>query len=93
VSRNFHEKRQISAVFLDVAKSFYSAWVDRLLYKTTDFIFPSYLVETISSYVHGRTFEASFQQSIHLLHAGWRGSGWNNFRILFSLYVRDIQAE
>lgn len=47
-------------------------------------------MKTISSYVHGRTFETSFQQSMHLLHAGWRVSGWNNFAILFSLYVKDM---
>jgi hypothetical protein len=40
VSRNLEEKRPISAVFLDVAKSFDSAWVDGLLYKLTVLIFP-----------------------------------------------------
>jgi hypothetical protein len=47
-------------VFLDVAKTFNTIWVDGLLYKLTVPNFPSYLVKTISSYLNGWTFEASF---------------------------------
>jgi len=58
---NFGEKRLTGAVFLEVTKAFYTAWIDSLLYKLTILNFPSYLVHTIASYVRDRTFEASFQ--------------------------------
>jgi hypothetical protein len=59
MSRNFGEKLT-GAVFLDVAKAFDTVWIDGLLYKLTLLNFPSYIVHTISSYLRGRTFEASF---------------------------------
>jgi len=63
ITRNFGEKRLTGAVFLGVAKVFDTAWIDGLLYKLTILNFPSYLVHTISSYLWGRTFEASFQMT------------------------------
>jgi hypothetical protein len=61
VTRNFGEKRLTGAVFLDVAKAFDTVWVDGLLFKLTALNFPSCMVKTISSYLHNRTFEVSFQ--------------------------------
>jgi hypothetical protein len=61
ITRNSGEKRLTGAVFLDVAKAFDTAWIDGLLYKLTLLNFLSYIVHTISSYLRGRTFEASFQ--------------------------------
>ena len=61
ITRNFGEKRLTGAVFLDVAKAFDTVGIDGLLYKLTLLNFPSYIVHTISSYLRGRTFEASFQ--------------------------------
>ena len=61
ITRNFGEKRLTGAVFLDVAKAFVTVWIDGLLYKLTLLNFPSYIVHTISSYLRGRMFEASFQ--------------------------------
>jgi hypothetical protein len=61
ITRNFGEKRLAGAVFLDVTKAFDTVWIDGLLYKLTLLNFPSYIVHTISSYLRGRTFEASFQ--------------------------------
>jgi hypothetical protein len=61
VSRNFDEKRLTGAVFLDVAKAFDTVLVDALLYKLTILNFPSYLLNTVSSYLNSRTIEASFQ--------------------------------
>jgi hypothetical protein len=63
ITRNFGEKRLTGAVFFDVAKAFGTVWIDGLLYKLKIFNFPSYIVHTISSYLRGRTFEASFQTS------------------------------
>jgi hypothetical protein len=59
--RNVREKRPKGEVFLDVAKPFDTVWIYGLLYKVTILNFPSYLVKTISSYLRGRTFEASFK--------------------------------
>jgi hypothetical protein len=70
VTRNFGEKRLTGAVFLGVAKAFDAVWVDRLLFKLTVLNFPSYLVKIISSYLHNRTFEASFQSPLSW-YAGW----------------------
>jgi hypothetical protein len=53
ITRNFGEKRLTGAV--DTVS------IDGLLYKLTLLNFPSYIVHTISSYLRGRTFEASFQ--------------------------------
>jgi hypothetical protein len=61
VTRNFGEKRLTGAVFRDVAKAFDTVWVDGLVYKLTVLNFPSYLVTIITSYLSGRTFEASIQ--------------------------------
>jgi len=61
ITRNFGEKRLTGAIFLDVAKAFDTVWIDGLLYKLPLLNFPPYIVHTISSYLRGRTFEASFQ--------------------------------
>jgi len=64
ITRNSGEKRLTGAVLLDVAKAFDTIWIDGLLYKLTLPNFPSYTVHTISSYLWGRTFEASFQMAM-----------------------------
>ena len=61
IIRNFGEKRVTGAVFLSVVKAFDTDWIGGLLYKLMLLNFPSYIVHTISSYLGGRTFEASFQ--------------------------------
>ena len=61
IVRKFGEKGLTGSVFLDVAKAFDTVWIDGLLYKLTLLNFPSYIVHTISSYLRGRTFEASVQ--------------------------------
>jgi hypothetical protein len=94
VSRNFDERRLTGAVFLDVAKAFDTVWVDGLLYKLTTLNFPSYLVKTISSYLNGRTFEASFQTATSTsrsMHAGVAQGGIIS-PVLFSLYVNDMPS-
>jgi hypothetical protein len=52
VNRNFDERRLIGEVFLDVDKAFDTLWVKGLLYKLTIVNFRSYLVKTISEYLH-----------------------------------------
>jgi len=61
ITRNFGEKTLTGADYLDVAKAFDTVWIDGLLYKLTLLNFPSYIVHTMSSYLKGQTFEASFQ--------------------------------
>jgi hypothetical protein len=94
VSSNLDEKRLTGTVFLDVAKAFDTAWVDGLFYKLTTLSFPSYLVKTISSYLNGRTFEASFQTATSTsrnMHAGM-AQGRIISPVLFSLYVNDMPS-
>jgi hypothetical protein len=76
-------------VFLDVAKAFDTVWIDGLLYKIMIINFPSYLAHTISSYVRGRTFEASFltATSSRLVMRAGVAQGCLISPVLFSLYV------
>jgi hypothetical protein len=78
ITRSFREKRLTGAVFLDVAKAFDTVWIDDLLYKLTLLNFPSYIVHIISSYLQGRTFEASFQTAASSRRGMQAGvcSGW-----------------
>jgi len=92
ITRNFGEKRLTGAVFLDVAKAFYTVWIDGLLYKLTHLNFPSYLVHTISSYLKDRTFEASLRTAT-LSRRGmraWVAQGGLISPVLFSLYDNDM---
>jgi hypothetical protein len=94
VSRNFEEKRLTGAVFLDVAKAFDTLWVDGLLHRLTILNFPSYLLKTISSYLKGRTFDASFQtatSSSRRMRAGVIQGGIIS-PVIFSLYVNDMPS-
>jgi len=94
ITRNFGEKRQTGAVFLDVAKAFVTVWIDCLLYKLTLLNFPSYIVHTILSHLRGRTFEASFQM-VTSSHRGMRAGvaqGGLISPVLFSPYVNDIPS-
>ena len=92
IIRNFDEKRLTGTVILDVAKAFDTVWIVGLLYKLTLLNFLSYLVHTISSYLRGRTFEASFQtatSSRRGMGAGVAQGGLIS-PVLFSLYVNDM---
>jgi hypothetical protein len=94
ITRNFGKKRLTGAVFFDVAKAFDTVWIDGLLYKLTLLNFPFYIVHTISSYLQGRTFEASFQtatSSRRGMRAGVAQGGLIS-PVLFSLYVNDMPA-
>jgi hypothetical protein len=90
ITRDFGLKRLTGAVFLDVVKAFVTVWIDGLLYKIL-LNFPSYIVHTISSYLRGRTFEASFRtatSSRRGMRAGVAQGGLIS-PVLFSLYVND----
>jgi hypothetical protein len=92
VTRNFGQKRLTGALFLDVAKAFNNVWVDGLLFKLTALNFPSCLLKTISSYLHNRTFVASFQTATstrRVMRAGVAQGGLIS-PVLFSLYVNDM---
>lgn len=53
------------AVFIDVAKDFYSVWIEGLLYKLE---LPPYLMKFITFYLNSRTFVASFLASTSSCH-------------------------
>jgi hypothetical protein len=77
-----------------VAKAFDTVWVKGLLYKLTILNFPSYLVKTLSSYLHGRTFQSSFNSATSTrrnMRAGVAQGGLVS-PVLFSLYVNDMPA-
>ena len=92
ITRNFGEKRLTGAVFLDVANAIDTIWINGLLYKLMILNLPSYLVQTISSYLRGRTLEASFKMATSS-HRGMRAvvaQGGLISPVLFSLYVNDM---
>ena len=94
ITRNFGEKRLTGAVFLDVAKGFDTVWIDGFLYKLTLLNFSSYIVHIISTYLRGRTFEASIQTatlSRRDIRAGVAQGGLIS-PVLFSLYVNDMPS-
>ena len=75
-----------------MAKAFDTFWIDGLLYKLTLLNFPSYIVQTISSHLRDRTFEASFQTAT----SSRRGMGAEVAQeglitpALFSQYVNEM---
>jgi hypothetical protein len=89
ITSNFGVKRLTGAVSLDVAKAFDTVWIDGLLYKLTLLNFWYYIVHTISSYLRGRTFEASFQTTTSTLRGMRAGVAQGELisPVLFSLYV------
>jgi hypothetical protein len=92
ITRNFGEKRQTGAIFLDVVKAFDTVWIDGFFYQLTFLKFSSYIVHTISSYLRGRTFEASFQTTTSS-RPGMRAEvaqGGLISPVLFSLYVNGM---
>ena len=88
------KKRLTGAVFLDLAKAFGTVWIDGLLYKLTLLNFPSYIVHTTSSYLWGRTIEASFQTATSSRRGMRAGvpQGGLIYPVLFSLYVNDMSS-
>jgi len=77
------------------SKAFYTVWIDGLLYKLTLLNFLSmYIAHTISSYLRGRTFEASFQTAPSFrrgMRAGVAQGGLIS-PVLFYLYVNDMPS-
>jgi hypothetical protein len=63
VYREFYERRLTGAVFLDLDKAFDTVWAEGLLDRLTILNFPSYLLKTLSSYLHHRTFQTSFKSA------------------------------
>ena len=94
IARNFGEKRLTGAVFLDVAKAFVTVWIDGILYKLILLNFPSYIVQTISYYLRGRTCEASFQTATSSRRSMRAGVAQGRLisPYLFSLYVNDMPS-
>ena len=92
ITRNFCVRRLTGAVFLDMANFFDTVWIEGLLYKLIVLNFPSYLVHIISSYLRGRTFQASFMTTTSSrcgIRAGVAQGGLIS-PALFSLYVNDM---
>ena len=75
-----------------MAKGFDTVWIDGFLYKLMLLNFPSYIVHTVSLYLRGRTFEASFQTATSFrrgMRVGLTQGGLISL-VLFSLYVNDV---
>jgi hypothetical protein len=86
VNRNFHERKLIGA------KAFDTVWVEGLFHKLTILNFPSYLVKTLSSYLHHRKSQTSFKSASstrRTMRVGVAQGGLVS-PVLFSLYVNDM---
>jgi len=94
ITRNFGKKRLTGAVFLDMAKAFDTAWINGLLYKLMLLNILSCIVHTVSSYLRGQTFEASFQTATLSCRGMWAGVAQGGLisPVLFSLYVNDMPS-
>ena len=81
-------------MFLDVAKAYDTVCLDGLLYTRTLLNFQFHIVHTISSYLRGRTFEASFQKAKSSLRGTLVGvvQGILISPVLFSLHVNDMPS-
>jgi hypothetical protein len=77
-----------------VAKAFNTVWINGLLYKLMLQNFLSYVVHTISSYLWGKTFEASIQTATSSRQVMWVGVAQDGLisPVLFSLYVNDVPS-
>ena len=86
------EKGLTDTVFPDVAQAFDTVRVDGLLHKLTVFNFPLYLVKTICSNLHVRTFKVSFQTNTSTCRCMRVGvdQGGIMYPVLFTLYVNDM---
>jgi len=94
ITWNVGEKRLTGAVFLNVAKAFDTVWIDGILYTQKFRNFPSFIVHTISSYLRGQTFEASFQKATSSrrgMRAGVAQGGLISL-VPFSLYVNNMPS-
>jgi len=93
-TRNFYEKRLTASFILDVDKAFDTVWVYGLLYKLTLLNFPSYIVNSTSSYLWSRTIEVSLETA----NSSRRGMRTGVFQgelfspVLFMLYVNDTPS-
>ena len=67
-------------------------WIEGLIFKITIHEFPSYLVKIITSYLHSRIFEATFQAATSSCRLMWAivAKGGVISPLLFSLYVKGI---
>ena len=76
IASNFGVKRLTGAVFLDVAKTFDTAWIVGLLYKLTLLNFPPFTVHTISL-PQGSDVRCVLPEThvISSMHGGWVGAG------------------
>jgi hypothetical protein len=92
VNRNFDERGLTGAIFLDMVKALDTVWVEGLLNKLTICNFPSHLVKTLSSYLHQRTFQASFKSATitRLTTRAGVAQGGLVSPVLFSLYVNNM---
>ena len=75
-----------------MAKAIDIIWIDGLLYKLTLLNFPSYKVHRISSYLPGRTIEASFQTDTSSRRGMQAGVAQGEIisTVLFSLNVNHM---
>jgi hypothetical protein len=94
IIRNFGEKRLTGAVFLDVAKAFDTVCIDGLLYKLTLLNFPSYIVQSISSYLKDLTYEGSIQTATSSRRTTLAGVAQGGIisPVFFSLYVNNMPS-
>jgi hypothetical protein len=94
ITMNFRVNKPTGSVFLDVAKTLVTVWIDGLLYKLTLLNFSSLVVHKISPYLRGWTFESSFQtasSSRRGMPAGVAQCGMISLVFLI-LYIKDMPS-
>ncbi|GBO19021.1 putative RNA-directed DNA polymerase from transposon BS [Araneus ventricosus] len=89
----FEKGECTGAVFLDVQKAFDRVWIQGLIHKLIRYKTPPHLLQLLKSYLDERKFAVKIGNSISeakIMRAGIPQGG-KIFRVLYSLYVNDIQ--
>lgn len=94
INKGFEAKKHTAILFLDIQQAFDKVWIEGLLYKLSQINIPTYLLDTLKSFLQDRTFnvringESSISKSIN---AGIpQGSILGP--TLFSIYISDMPS-
>lgn len=92
MARNIDEKKLTAGVFPDVGMTLHIVWVVYLLENLTALNFTLYIAKTISSSLHGRTFEASFPTATSICRSLQANvvQGEIISPVILSLYIMDM---
>ena len=92
LTSNAAAKNTTLGLFLDAAKAYDKIWHQGLIFKMTVFKFPSYIIETVRSFLTLRTFQIKVEGKLSMVKPILAGvpQGAVLSPLLFNIYVADI---